>query len=105
MSRPTSPDLITSAMVRVLSLRDGRGLGPRWSRAGPAEADPARAGELADAVRAYELLEGVELLGPADDLERERIAPDVGDPGAEDLAEGDQLGALVGRRPDRDQRQ
>ena len=78
---------------------------PRWTRAGPAQADPAGARELADAVRADELLERVELLGPPDDLERERVAADVGDAGAEDLAERDQLGALVGRRADGDQRE
>ena len=65
--------------------------------AGPAEADPAGSGELAHAVRAHELLEGVEVLGPPDDLEGDRLAADVRDPRAEDVAERDQLGALVGR--------
>ena len=78
---------------------------PRWTGAGPAQADPAGTGELAHAVRAHELLEGVELLGTPDDLERDRLAADVGDAGAEDLAERDQLGALVGRGADGDQRQ
>src|SRR5262249_44610015 len=73
-------------------------------RAGPAQADPPGTGELLDAVGAHELLEGVELLWPADDLERDRIAADVGDARAEDLAERDQLGALVRRGTDRGQR-
>ena len=64
-----------------------------------AQADPPGAGELAHAVGADELLEGVELLGTADDLERDRVAADVGDARAEDLAERDQLGALVGGAP------
>ena len=82
-------------------LRDGRGARPRWTWAGAAKADPAGTGELADAVGAHELFERVELLGPADDLEGERLAADVRDAGAEDLAERDQLGPLVGaaRRP------
>ena len=67
-------------------------------RARAAQADAAGAGELADAVRADELLERVELLGRADDLEGDRVAADVGDAGAGDLAERDQLGAPVGRR-------
>src|SRR5215471_6539458 len=86
-------------------LRDGSGCASRWARAGPAQADPPGAGELLDAVGAHELLEGVELLGAADDLERQRITADVGHAGAEDLAERDQLGALVRRRTDGDQRE
>ena len=61
--------------------------------------------ELAHAVRTDELLERVEILRAADDLERERVAADVRDPRAEHLAERDQLGTLVRRGADGDQRQ
>ena len=43
--------------------------------------------------------------GTADDLERERVAADVSDTRAEHLTERDQLGPLVGRRADGDQRE
>ena len=56
-------------------------------------------------MRADELLERVELLGLADDLEDERLRPDVGDPRVEDVGQRHQLGAPLGRRRDRDQRQ
>ena len=51
-------------------------------------------------MRADELLEGVELLRRADDLEDDRVRPEVRDPGAEDLGEGEQLAAPVGGRVD-----
>ena len=62
------------------------------------EADAAGADELLDAVRADELLERVDLLGRADDLEDERLGPEVGDTRVEDLGEREQLGAALGRR-------
>src|SRR5439155_12813274 len=89
----------------VLSLADGCGAPPRLGAAGAAQADPSGACELAHAVRANELLEGVELFGAPDDLERERLAANVCDPRAEHLPELDQLRALVGRTVDGDQRE
>ena len=62
------------------------------------EADSAGADELLHAVRADELLERVDLLGRADDLEDERLRAEVGDTRVEDLAEREQLGAPLGRR-------
>src|SRR5439155_8810881 len=61
----------------VLSLADRRGA-PRLGGAGAAQADPSGACKLAHAVRADELLEGVEFLGAADDLKGEGVAADVG---------------------------
>ena len=55
-------------------------------------------------MRADELLERVELLGAADDLERDRVAADVGDPGAGDLASAISSARLSGGA-DRDQRE
>ena len=72
---------------------------------GPPEADAAGADELADAVGANELFECLDLLGAADQLERDRITPDVGDACAGDLAERDELRATVGRHGDGDQRE
>src|SRR5581483_1854645 len=88
-----------------LSLADGGGAPPRLSSARTTEADPSGACELAHAVRADELLEGVELLRPADDLERERLAADVRHARVEHLTELDQLRALVRRRADGDERE
>src|SRR3954454_12555749 len=96
---------------RVRQFETGHPLGevgcrlPRRAWAWAAEADPAGAGELSDAVRTDELLERVELLGPADDLERERVVADVGDARAEDVAERDHLRALLWRGGHGDQRQ
>ena len=81
------------------------GCASRPAALGAAQADPPGADELAHAVRANELFERLELLGAPDDLERDRVAADVRDARAGDLAERDQLGALVGRRADRDQRE
>src|SRR5436190_169657 len=70
-----------------------------------AQADAAGADELADPVRANELLERVELLGLADQLEDDAVGPDVRDPGVEDVRERHQLGAPLRRGGDRDQRE
>ena len=71
-------------------------------RGRPREPDPPRAGELDQAVRAQELLEGLELLRRAHDLEDHGIGAEVGDARVEDVGEGDQLRApaRVGRDPD-----
>ena len=74
---------------------DGGGCGAA-ACARPPEADAAGADELADAVGANELFERLDLLGAADELERDRVAADVGDACAGDLAERDELGASVG---------
>ena len=50
-------------------------------------------------MRAHELLEGVELLGAPDDLEGDRVASDVRDPGAEDLASAISSARLSGGAP------
>ena len=60
---------------------------------------------LLDAVRAQQLLEGDELVGMLDDLERHAAGPDVDDARAEDVGERDELGAAVGRRRDLDEQQ
>src|SRR6187551_2118345 len=64
------------------------------------EADAAGARKLFQAVGADELLERVELFRRADDLEDDRVRPQVGDPGAEHFGEGEQLAAPVCRRID-----
>src|SRR5438067_12933806 len=69
------------------------------------QADPAGAAGLLDPVRPDELLEGVDVLGRSDDLEDERLGPEVGDARVEDVGEREQLAALVGRRVDLDQRE
>src|SRR2546422_9319214 len=69
------------------------------------KSDPACSSELADSVRAEELLERVELLGLADDLEDDRIRADVDDAGLEDVRQREQLRPAIGRRSDRDQRE
>ena len=60
--------------------------------------DPAGAHELTHTVRANELLERLDLLGTADELEHDRVAADVGDARTGHLAEGDQICPAVGRR-------
>src|SRR3954452_1848172 len=72
-------------------------------RRGTGQADAARARKLLQAVRAHELLEGVELLRRADDLENDRVRPEVGDPRTEDLGEGEELAAPLRRRIDFEQ--
>ena len=59
---------------------------------------PTRPGadELLDPVRPGELLEGVELLRRAGQLERDRVGAEVDDPALEGLGGGDQLGAALG---------
>ena len=60
----------------------------------PREPDPAGAGELAHAVRAEELLEGVELLRACPTTSKMmRVGAEVGDARVEHLGERDQLGA------------
>jgi hypothetical protein len=96
-----------SAMV-VMSFRfrlARRGLRCGPPALGPPQADAACADELADAVRTDELLERLDLLGASDKLEGDRIAADVGDARAGDLAERDELRPPVGRHRDGDQRQ
>src|SRR5919197_2545398 len=79
------------------------GTGARARR--PAEADAAGADELLEPVRPHELLEGVDLFGGADELEDDRLRADVGDACVERLREGDQVGALAGRRRHLEQRE
>src|SRR5436853_2641058 len=67
---------------------------------GAAEADAPGADELLQAVRADELLERVDVLRRAGELEDDRVGAEVDDAGAEDLAERHQLGALRRRRRD-----
>src|SRR6266540_5724645 len=74
-------------------------------RRGAGQADATGADELLDAVRADELLERVDVLGQADDLEDQRLGPEVGDASLEDVGEREQLASLVGRGRDLDQRQ
>src|SRR5581483_7298201 len=63
-----------------------------------AEADAPGADELLQAVRADELLERVDVLRRAGQLEHDRVGAEVDDPRAEDLSERHQLGPLRGRR-------
>ena len=90
-------------LLVVSSVSGGRAGGAARFAASAArrEPDPAGADELLDAVRADELLERVDLLGRADDLEDERVGAEVGDARVEDLAERHQLGApaRAARRP------
>src|SRR5262249_16628175 len=83
---------------------DGR-TGVARRRARTAKADAARADELPDTVRADELLERLDLVRAPDELERDRVTTDVGDPGAGTLAERDEVGAAIGSDGHRDQRQ
>src|ERR671936_295620 len=82
-----------------LAAPDGR-LGGR-----AAEADASGANEFLDAVWADELLERVDLLRHAGELEDEGIRPEVGDARLEDLAEGHQLAPPGGWSGDLDQRE
>src|SRR5207244_2833108 len=81
------------------------GLGIPSRRAGAPEADAPGADELAHTVRADELLERLDLVGTADELEGDRVAADVGDLRARDLTERDELGTAVGGDADGDQRE
>src|SRR5919201_75641 len=102
--RPRSPSRWIVAM-RFLSRLAEDALRTGAANGGPPQADPAGAGELADPVRADELLERVDLLRLADELEDDRVRADVGNPGVEDVGERHQLGAALGGSGDRDQRQ
>src|SRR2546429_2409092 len=75
------------------------------SARGAAETEPAGAAELLQSVRANELLEGVDLLRGADELEDDRVRPEVRDLGAEHVGQRHQLRALARRRRDLQQRQ
>ena len=68
---------------------------------GAAESDAAGSAELLQAVRTDELLERVDLLRRADELEDDRVGTEVGDACAEHVGERHQLGALrsEARRP------
>src|SRR3954447_11627534 len=70
-----------------------------------AEAETAGAAELLQAVRADQLLEGVDLLRRADELEDDRVGADVGRACADRVGERHELGALVGRCRDLEQRE
>src|SRR6266542_1592602 len=70
-----------------------------------AEADAPGADELFDSVRPDELLERVDLLGRARELEHERIGAEVGDARLKHLAEGHQLGPPRRGRRHFDQRE
>src|SRR5580765_579780 len=83
---------------------DGGGCGAA-ACARPPEADAAGADELADAIWANELFECLDLLGAADELERDRVAADVGNACTGHLAERDELGASVRGHGDGDQRE
>src|SRR3954454_23527135 len=95
-------------IVAMCALSLGEDVRPRLravrvERAG--EADAAGADELLQPVRADELLERVDVLGRAGQLEDDRVAPEVGDARREDLAERHQLGALRRGRGDLHERQ
>ena len=72
---------------------------------GAGDADPPRADEIEDPVRVAELVERVELLRRAGELEHDRVGADVEQAPAEGLGGGDELGALLGRRRDPDDEQ
>src|SRR5712691_1929988 len=61
---------------------------------GSTEADTAGADELFQPVRAHELLERVDLLGMADDLEDDRVGAEIRDACVEGLGQRYQLSAL-----------
>ena len=64
------------------------------------ERDLAGAGEFLDAVGAEKVLHRLDLVGGAGRLDRERVAPDIDDLGAEDVGDLDDLVALLGGRVD-----
>src|SRR5437868_9977588 len=100
-----SPSRWIVAAMKLRSLAEDV-LGARCAAGGGAgEADPAGPSHLADPVRTDELLERVELLRLADDLEQDRVRPDVGDARAEGVGKREQLGAALRRRAHRDQRE
>src|SRR5437773_12347987 len=67
------------------------------------EADASSPNELFDAVGPEKLLERVDLLGRACELEDDRVRAQVGDAGLEDLAQRHQLGPSCWRGGDLDQ--
>src|SRR5665647_1047916 len=71
----------------------------------PGEADAPGAHELLQAVRPDELLERVDVLRRARELEHDRVGAEVGDAGVEDLAERHQLRACARRRRHLEQRE
>src|SRR3954452_4458490 len=70
---------------------------------GPAQSDAPRASELADAVRAEQLFERVDVFGTRDDLERDRPVGEVDDLGAGNARRGEDVRASAGRRRNGDQ--
>src|SRR5216684_2699474 len=74
-----------------------------WILQGAREADAPGANELLETVRADELLERVDLLRRACQLEDDRVRADVRDACVEDLAERHQLGPRALRRRDLEQ--
>src|SRR5438445_9907349 len=72
---------------------------------GATEADAAGADELLQAVWADELLERVELLRRACQLEDDRVGAEIRDPRAEHVGERHQLAALAGGRGNLQQRE
>src|SRR6476469_4657736 len=70
-----------------------------------AEADAPRADELLQSLRADELLEGVDLLRRADQLEDDCIGAEIGNACAEHLGERHQLRPLARRRRDLQERE
>ena len=75
---------------------DERGLAPRVARLRPMR--PVRTSSCKP-VRADELLEGVDLLRRADQLEDDRVGAEIGDARAEHLGERHQLRALARAAP------
>src|SRR5687768_6030792 len=69
------------------------------------EADAAGARELGEAVRSQDLLEGLELVGRADDLEDDRVGAEVGHSRVEDAGERHQLDVPARVGLDLDQRE
>jgi hypothetical protein len=72
---------------------------------GTGEADAAGPRQLLEAVRAEELLEGVEPVGGSHHLEDHLLRAQVGDARAEGVGERHQLRALARRRRDADERE
>src|SRR5436305_9038933 len=72
---------------------------------GAAQPDAPRAREFTNPVRAEQLLEGVDVLGPRDDLERDRVVGEVDDGRTRDTSRGEQIRARAGRRSNSDERE
>src|SRR5581483_11302773 len=84
---------VRSPSRRIVAIGVGLLSGECALELGPAGggAPQADAAELADAVPPEQLLERVDLLRLADDLEHDRLRADVGDPGVEHLRQREQL--------------